>query len=295
MVLRRGKIIMILFIKRDMNNFSFFYGIGSAGNVRGKQIADILGAKQNPTEGFEDDICIYVKVLPPENHPKYTYLDVDDATGAVEWLKTHTDTGVIANSLLGQAYLSILLKRKDIKVIPHAHVNYENWIRPDRPVKTVGIIGSKTSFMYPIEDIRKKLADIGLELIYNRDYWKFYGDEEGMTEDARRQKIVDFYKGIDIQIVWRPDNTFSKQQKPLKNPNKLVNAASFGIPTVSYPEEAFKECITFYEKAYDIEDLVDQVRELKEDNLYYKELSNDALEGAENYHISKIKELYLSL
>ena len=40
---------------------SFFYGTGGAGDIRGKQTADYLGGKKNPKEGFENDICIYVK------------------------------------------------------------------------------------------------------------------------------------------------------------------------------------------------------------------------------------------
>ena len=279
-----------------MKNYSFFYGVGSAGNVRGKQIANILGAKHNPTEGFEDDICVYIKVLPPKNYPKNTYLDVDDSTTAVEWLKTHPNsTGIIVNSLLGYDYLSKLLGRDDIKIIPHAHCNYENWVRPERPVKTVGIIGSKTSFMYPIEKIRAKLKAIGLELIYNRDYWKFYGDEEGMTEDARRQKICDFYKGIDIQIVWRPDTTFGENTRPLKNPNKLVNAASFGIPTVALPEEGFKEWEGYYFQRDTIDKLVETCKLLKDESIIYREVSLNGIEKAKLYHVDRIKELYLSL
>lgn len=275
--------------------FSFFYGAGSAGNVRGKQIAKLLNAKENPTEGFENDICVYVKVL-PKKVTKHTYIDVDDSTEAVEWLKTHKDTGVIANSLLSQAYLSELLKRKDIKVIPHAHVNWENWIRPDREVKTVGIIGSKTSFMHNIDDMKIRLASMGLKLVYNKDYWKHYGDEEGMSEDQRRQKIVEFYKGIDIQIVWRPDNTFSMKQRPLKNPNKLVNAASFGIPTVSYPEEAFiDEWIGHFIQAGTIDEMVDWISKLKDNNNFYQVLSQEGLEHAQEYHVDRIKEKYLNL
>ncbi len=277
-----------------MKNFSFFYGIGSAGNVRGKQIANILGAKHNPTEGFEDDICVYVKVL-PKKVTKYTYIDVDDSTGAVEWLKTHTNTGIIVNSSLGQEYLSKLLKRDNIKVIPHAHVNWENWIRPDREVKTVGIIGSKTSYMHSLTTLKKKLKELGLKLLYNKDYWKFYGDEEGMSEEQRRQKVVEFYKKIDVQVVWRPDNTFGENTKPLKNPNKLVNAASFGIPTVSYMEEVFKEWKGCYLGDTDINGFFNWIRELKRSRELYQFIAKKGLEKAQSYHIDKIKELYLAL
>lgn len=275
--------------------YSFFYGIGSAGNVRGKQIANVLNAKHNPTEGFEDDICIYVKVLPPENHPRKTYLDVDDSTQAVEWLKTHTDTGIIVNSSLGKDYLKKLLSRNDIMIIPHAHCNYENWIRPDRPVKVVGTIGSKTSLMLDIDDLKKRLADIGLEFAYDRDYWAKYGDQENMSEDERRKLICNFYKGIDIQIIWRPDKTFGEATRPLKNPNKLVNAASFGIPTVALREKGFDEWRKNYVEVNSIENLIIACDLLRKNYEIYSDISKRALDHVREYHIDKIKELYLNL
>jgi len=275
--------------------YSIFHGVGSAGNVRGKQVAKLLGAKLNPESGFKNDTCIYVKVRPPENHPKKTYLDVDDAIDAVKWLQKHDTTGIIVNSQLSKDYLSKLLKRDDIHVIPHIHCNYDNWVRSDRPVNVVGIIGSKTSFQYSINDIRTRLSKIGLKLIYNRDYWKHYGDEEGMIEDVRRQKVVYFYKKIDIQIVWRPDKTFSKDQRPLKNPNKLVNASSFGIPTVAYPEEGFKEWRGYYLPADNIKFLLYWVKQLKKSQHLYLRYSSEIRIRARQYHKDKILPLYLQL
>ena len=149
-----------------MNNFSFFYGKGGSGYIRGEQMADYLGGKKNPTEGYENDTCIYVKVRPPEDHPKHTYMDVDDAPQAVEWLQKHTDTGVIAISKRAQRKLKERLGREDVLFIPHQHCNYERWVRPERPVKVVGIIGSFNCFQYPIDDFRESLREIGLELKY---------------------------------------------------------------------------------------------------------------------------------
>ena len=44
---------------------SFFIGGGGSGIIRGEQVAHKLGAKLNPTSGYEDDVCIYVKGIPP--------------------------------------------------------------------------------------------------------------------------------------------------------------------------------------------------------------------------------------
>src|SRR3990167_4577036 len=95
-------------------NFSFFYTRGGSGYVRGHQMAQYFGAKENPTKGFRNDICIYVKIIPPDNHPKHSYSDVDDSWQAAEWLKTHPEMGVIAIAETAKDYLEKLLNQKDI-------------------------------------------------------------------------------------------------------------------------------------------------------------------------------------
>lgn len=273
-------------------NYSFFYAAGGSGYIRGKQMADYLGGKHNPTEGYENDVCIYVKKTPPDGYPKHTVMDVDDAPRAVEWLKTHTDTGVIAISLTAKEYLEKVLNRKDIVFIPHQHINFDRYINPVREVKVVGIIGSITSFQYPIDDLRAKLLAVGLELRYEPEYWKTYKDN---PKQDMRHNIIDFHKEMDIQIVWRPHG-FSAGQDPLRNPNKLGNASSFGIPTVSYPEKSYiREWEGCFIPANTIDDLVGHCRLLKEDRVYYDYFSKKALERSEQYHIEKIAELYRAL
>lgn len=272
-----------------MKTFSFFYAAGSAGYVRGEQIADYLGGKKNPTSGFEDDICVYVKVIPPDKPPKNTYLDIDDAPRAVDYLKKHPEVGIISTCKTTSAYLTALLKRDDIVVIPHAHCNYERWVRPEKEVKTVGIIGSITSFQYPRDKFEKELAKIGLTLSYEEDYWNTYRSTE---DKPGREKVCDFHKTIDIQVVWRPKMYAPK----FKNPNKLANAGSFGIPTVSYPEESFvNEWGGYYIAVASIEAMVKVCRDLKEHPAYYRHYSDKVLRKAEENHIENISKLYLNL
>ena len=45
------------------------------------------------------------------------------------------------------------------------------------------------------------------------------------TKFHDRQEVANFYQQIDIQVIWRP----SRARARLKNPLKIVNAASFGI------------------------------------------------------------------
>ena len=274
-------------------NFSFFYKPGGSGYIRGYQMANYLYGKHNPTEGFEDDICIYVKMVPQENHPKHTYYDVDDSVKAVPWLKTHTDTGVIAISLTAQDYLKKELGRDDIVFIPHQHINFERWVRPlDRPVKNVGIIGSITAFQYPIDDLRERLREIGLTLLYEPEYWNTY---KSTKRREMRLNIMDFHKVMDIQVVWRPRG-FSGSQDPFRNPNKLGNASACGIPTISYPEKNYvREWGRDFVQANSIEQMVGLIQMLKDYPEVYKRIAQKALERAEMYHIENIAKRYRAL
>jgi hypothetical protein len=250
-------------------------------------MADYLGARHNPKSDYENDVCIYVKTTKFHFVSTHSYIDVHDAPRAIEFLKEHPWVGVISYGEYQRDYLVKVLKRNDIFLIPHHHCNFERWVRPDREVKVVGIIGNKNSFQYPIDDIRKKLKDIGLELKYEEDYWNYYKED--------RQKVIDFYKSIDIQIVWRP-NGWSSAYEPLRNPLKLSNAGSFGIPTVSYPEPDYvKEWEGCFISANDIDYLIGACQELKKNNDYYEHFAMKSFFKASLYHIELISELYLDL
>ena len=85
-----------------------------SGKIRGQQVAEYLGAKLNPESGYEDDVCIYVKMQPPEDFPRHSYLDVIDGKQRVRWLLGHPRIGVIACSKSGHDYLTRRLGREDV-------------------------------------------------------------------------------------------------------------------------------------------------------------------------------------
>lgn len=276
-----------------MKNFSFFYSRGGSGYIRGHQMAKFLGGKENPTSGYENDLCIYVKILPPENHPPHSYSDVDDAPKAAEYLKTHPELGVIAISETAKDYLCKLLNRDDVVFIPHQHVNFERRLRPDREVKIVGIIGSNiTAFQYPVEPFRKELEKMGLELRFAEDYWNTY---KSTPDREMRLNVADFYYSLDIQVGYRPRVIF-RGMTPFQNPNKLGNSSSFGIPMVAYPEPSYeREWGGCYVPARSIDEMLVQIKKLKEEPQFYKDIANKALKRAEDYHIDNVSKLYLNL
>ena len=269
---------------------SVFHRSGSGGICRGIQVAKAIGAKINPKEGYENDLCIYAKVIPLVNIPKHAYMDVNDAPRALHWMQEHPEVGVIAVSEVQKEYLEKELGRKDIHLIPHHHCNYERFRRVDRPVEVVGIIGSQNAFQFPIKEFRNRLKGLGLTLKYDENYWEKYGK----SPDPRKS-VIDFYKTIDIQVAWRP-TAWSPGYDPLRNPLKLSNAGSFGIPTIAYPEPSYmREWAGSFIPAKTIEDVYHQLRELKTNPTLYKIMSERTMETAEKYHMDHIKQLYLKL
>jgi len=268
--------------KNESMNFSFFRYTRSksgSGRVRGKQIANYIGAKLNPDSGYENDICIYVKRKPPENFPKTTYLDVVDSMFLMRWVKDHPEVGVIGITKLSQEFMSKELNRKDICMIPQHHCNFEQNKRKPREVKVVGYIGGSKQLQYNHEKLKDELAEIGLDFKYKTGFYK-------------RSHVTSFLESIDINIAFR----YRKQRRYLKDALKLVNAGSFGIPSVAFPEKGyeaeFKDC---YIKANSGEELIAGCKRLAEDKELYNDLSEKALAKSESYHIDKIIPLYKNL
>ena len=261
-------------------NLSFFTHGGGSGKIRGEQIATYLGAKLNPTSRFENDICIYVKCVPPRNYPKHSYVDVVEDSAGLRWVKSNPDIGIIASSKSIYDYLSNKLLANRIVFIPQHHCNFERVLRTRKEVKIAGIIGNNVSFQYPLGELEAGLNRIGIEL---KTLIKKRFDS--------REEVVDFYKQIDIQLVWRPGSN-----GVLRNPLKLINAMSFGIPTVAWPEKDFVEELEgCFIEASSIELFLTYVQELQRDNDLYKTIYNLGLERSKYYHIDNISKLYLKL
>jgi hypothetical protein len=159
--------------------------------------------------------------------------------------------------------------------IPQQHCNFDRLVRNRFTVSTVGIIGVPGGFQYSLSDVQRRLNQIGLELLVNFDF-------------QNRQDVVDFYQNIDIQIIWET------KYRLFKNPLKIINAASFGIPTVGYPQHGYEEVDGYYIKVQTIDQLIDAVEQLK-DTKMYELASRNLVSMAEQYHISRIADMYKEL
>jgi len=274
-------------------NLSFFKRRTSSGLIRGAQVANYIGAKLNPIDGYENDICVFVKMRP--RGVKNEYIDIIDNPRYIEYSKIRRDVGTIAISKIAHEYISFKTNRDDIVLIPQHHCNFDREKRIRKEITTVGYIGEKYS-LQNYDEIEQKLAKVGLKLIckwhapmeFNKSKisWK--------SNYKTREDVVNFYKNIDIQIVWRPIVDVNVEE--LKNPLKLSNAGSFGIPTVSWPEKSFvSEYDGCFIPAKTIDEAISYILELKNNQKLYDEYSKKGFERSENYHIENISKLYLNL
>ena len=251
----------------------------ASGRIRGKQVCNFLGAKKNPDAGFEDDVCIFVKMTPAISKWGKLFIDPVDAPRFINFLKLKPEYSGIAISKVAYEYMTSIMKN-EIVLIPQHHCNFNKEKRPHREVKVVGFCGEHDTFAPFENEIREKLKKIGLELYFKYTY-------------KNRNGVVGFYKDIDIQIIWRVSPGYIEQ---LKNPLKLSNAGSFDVPTVAIPEPNF---VAEYDGCFlpcnTIDEMIGLCEDLKNDSVLYYKMADKAAARAENYHFSNIAKLYRKL
>lgn len=266
-------------------NFSFFVRWrGGAGQIRGIQMADRLGGRVNPDSGYDNDICVYVMIHPWGKEPENSWIDpVDLRYSRLARARRNTSKGVIAISLPQLDVFHSYFKGRELVFIPEHHCNFDRELRPpDRPVEVVGAIGGLNTIQWPHAEVEKALADMGLRFVFCGHF-------------SKRQYVVDFYKSIDIQIVFRTSHMRGGEVR-FRNPLKLGNAGSYGIPTVAYPEPSYisewkDECLW----GNTIQEVMEQVKRLKEDRELYKARAAIAWEKSQAYHIDEIAKKYREL
>lgn len=246
--------------------------------IRGEEIATYLGARLNPRSGYEHDVCIHVKPLRINKIPDGAWIDVLDDGRLIDALKKRQGLKVIAGSKYSYEYIKTRLPN-EIAYIPSHHINWDRERRTRSDVKTVGYIGSVSPEAVRIyADIGKQIADIGLQFITCFTF-------------KTRMDALDLYRQIDILIIaaWEFGDP-----NPHKIPTKIINAASFGIPTVAFPLASYEEFKGHYLPVVNIQQLLDSIQSLRQPE-FYARAAEDALAASEPYHISRVAELYKEL
>jgi hypothetical protein len=245
--------------------------------IRGDEIAEYLGAKLNPKEGFEDDICIHVKPKYLERVKDGHWVDYLDSQNLIYFLKERPLVNVISHSQVSHEYLTANLTNK-VVLIPSHHINIEGYKRERTEITTVGYIGAASPEAFKeYAEIGDRLKEVGL-------------DFKACFSFKTRQDAVDLYRSIDIFIIGDLPNCGTHQ----KAPTKIINAGSFGIPTIACPVIGYAEIEGSYIHASTLDEMIFEAQKLK-DKKMYDEWSKKAFAMADKYHISKIAELYKQL
>lgn len=243
--------------------------------VRGQQIAEYLGAKFNPTEGWENDTLIYIKPRSLRYIKDGDYIDIlDEPPEAAIRLKDRPKIKVIAMNTPHAEWLRSVIPNEVI-IIPHAHINFENIRRCRKKILNCGYVGTNKPYHIRVnEEVKKRLTEIGLNF-------------NPLFNFTTRQEIINYYKTIDIQVIGYFN--FIKEI-PYYHEKKIVDAMSFGIPTIAGPKLGYWDINDFYIHAENMEELLKEAEKLKE-GWDAKRL----IKKAEEYHIKNIARLYENL
>lgn len=268
-----------------MGRLCFFTNEWASGEIRGRQMAKVTGGVVDPERVSVDDVLVFIKSRPSDRVVKYLmamYIDVDDNHTLIPYLSEHREVHVIAASRVGQQYLKEQTGRDDILLIPSNHCNYERFVKVMSGVKTAGFIGYRENLHLDVDELRSALGKVGIDFVIK-------------TEFKSREEVCDFYKSIDIQICFRQKSDTNPAPE-LRDPLKLINAGSFGIPTVAYPEpsyaDEFGDCFL---PAMSLDKVVEGCEWFKNNGWFYHEVAMAALQCAEHYHIEHIAPMFLAL
>jgi hypothetical protein len=268
---------------------SFFYRrTNLSGRVR-VQLADRIHARCNPTEDVQDDLCIGVKLLPGsirrDKLPTGAvlgdyYLDFIDHHTSLAWLARWPDIKVIVCSKSGQAWLNTHV-RNPLTFIPQHHCNVARELRPDRPVKTVAYIGLMTGLPPWYDTVNDAVAKMGLTMRYFTDF-------------QTREDVVNAYRQTDIQFQWVEG--MPEKLAHTKNPMRVINGLSFGIPMVSNRLPAYiAECSGMHVSTETIPDAMTAIHDLATIPDLYGWYATHGPDFAEAYHLDTVAEMFRGL
>jgi hypothetical protein len=242
--------------------------------IRGEEISKYLGAKYNPEE--RDGICIFVKPRCLCDVKDGDYIDFLDGEFNPSRLRSRPKIKIITSSEYQHDFFKNYPNEKFL--IPSHHLNTDRIRRTRKEIKVAGYIGVPSPAVYKrFDDIKAELAKIGIDFV-----------TEFLFKE--KQDALDFYNKIDIFVY----GDWDFLDHPHRIPTKIINAASFGIPSVAFPCMANKELEGYYVKATNMEETIAGVQRLT-DETFYKEMSDKILALSENYHIEKVAEYYRKL
>jgi hypothetical protein len=243
--------------------------------LRGNEITDYLGVKLNPPE--RDGVCIHVKPKDLKEVQDGDYVDFLDGFYLIHPLRTRPKVKIIAASLCSYEWLKKEFTN-EVVFIPQHHLNWDRLKRTKTEITTCGYIGNPSPEAFKMySDIGERLKRTGLDLVTCFNF-------------KTRQDALDLYLKTDIFVI----GDWNAPDSPHRIPTKIINAASFGIPSVACPLQGNKEIEGYYAHAKNLDEMIEQVTKFKDPN-YYQVWSDKVFKMAENYHISEMPDYYNKL
>lgn len=242
--------------------------------IRAEQIASHMGAKHNPKSDYDNDICIHIKPIILNKVKDGDYVDVLDNPVIAKRIATRPGVNLIAMTIAHKEWLESFLPNKVVH-IPHHHMNFERKIRNRREVLTCGYIGTYVGRHERLcKALEVNLARHGIKFITLFTY-------------PTREDITKFYQNIDVQII--PMFNYLTEI-PYYHEKKIVDAMSFGIPTISEERLGYRDVDDFYIKVRSSGEILAKINDLKRGWDIDKLINR-----AEDYHISNIIKKYQQL
>jgi hypothetical protein len=242
--------------------------------IRGEEIANYLGAKYNPPE--REGVCIWVKPRDLSVIEDGDYVDFLDGEFNPNRLISRPKINIITSSLYQHEFFKDYPNQKFL--IPSHHLNIDRIRRTRKEIKVAGYIGVPSPAVFKrFDDIKEALSKIGIDFVTEFLF-------------KVKQDALNFYDQIDIFVY----GDWDFLDHPHRIPTKVINAASFGIPSVAFPCMANKELGGYYVKARNLEETVEGVKSLT-NPIFYQEMVDKIIPFAENYHIENIAKLYREL
>jgi hypothetical protein len=248
--------------------------------IRGEEMAAYLGEKYNPTEGYENDLCIMIKPKNLRRVKKEHWLDFSDSEDyLLEQLRKRPDIRIIAIAQHAYEYFKDNFPN-EVVLIPQHHLNWNREKRDRNGITTAGYIGRPGPTSFQVYDkIGHKLNKMGYNFLTCYNF-------------KTRQDAIDFYKKIDFLVVWNINKNHLDYL--WGTATKIINAASFGIPSIAKAQNYYKEFEGSYVSVSCLDELFEEAVKFRDEN-HYRMWSEKAEKASEDFHISRIADLYRAL
>jgi hypothetical protein len=254
---------------------------GASTVTRALQIAPLIGGVVNPWFVRRSDVAFMVKRfdLRAARRARMAWCDINDEIDCFDALRANPRAGVVVLTEVAARWVGAQLQNP-IVCIPIHHCNLEGRLRKAGPVKRVVISGDR--FLLDRALVREKLLAEGFDLV------------EVPGQAPREAHCAALATG-DIALAWSPEPVNALYPLELKPPLKLVNAGSFGVPFVAYPEPGYAGLEAAYVPVRSLDAIIEACVRLREDADHYDRVSRAGTLAATPFHISRIAARYTQL